>query len=506
MNPSVKQKAKFPLRFKFIIIILSASLIPLVILMFVFPHLLNSLLLFIFAVGIFTTLTAFILTTKLLKPIEQVINEIDLLKNGQMNSRLDIRSGDELETLGQSFNLMIEDIRQMVNKQEQSRDFVSSERNKLNAVLSSVLDGIIAIDLSGKVVLINPSACRITGYSEAEVINKPLASMIRLFNDGSEIPMSLYCPININTGSSIYNSNGSLKLIGKNGKEGQISLFSSQISHENSQDLACILIFHDLSKDQELEKMKLDFVSMASHELRTPLTSILGYLSVFMDENKGKLAKDQTDLLDRVFISTKQLITLVENLLNVNKIERERLSVTVVSLDWKDQLAKAFQDLKNMAVQKNINMNLHLPQNPLPKVAADPILISEVLNNLISNAINYTHQGGSIDIYTQLRGEEVVTTIADSGAGIPQEAIPHLFTKFFRVSGTLEPGSKGTGLGLYISHSIIEKLGGRIWVESELGKGSRFSFSLPVAVLDRLGGMEKAIQSEIAVSSVPSFN
>ena len=140
------------------------------------------------------------------------------------------------------------------------------------------------------------------------------------------------------------------------------------------------------------------------------------------------------------------------------------------------------------------------PHQPLPKVLADPIRLNEVVINLLSNAINYTNPGGKVEIFIKASPTEVETIISDNGVGIPQEAIPHLFNKFFRVSNELQKSNKGTGLGLYITKSIIEKLHGKIWVESQAGQGSRFSFTLPIAtysssILDRNKFVSQAIQS-----------
>ena len=129
------------------------------------------------------------------------------------------------------------------------------------------------------------------------------------------------------------------------------------------------------------------------------------------------------------------------------------------------------------------------PPNNVPKILADPIRAPEVITNLVANAINYTNPGGKVDVSIQVSPTDLTTIVADSGIGVPKEAISHLFNKFFRVSNTAQQASKGTGLGLYISKSIIEKLGGKIWVESELCKGSKFSFSLPLAERKSAGSL-----------------
>lgn len=454
------------LKLKLIILIFLVSLAPLAIYQF---GLLTIPL--IWVVSISLAIIASVLCILLLKPLTKIVEGARIFKGGNLNYRMDIRSGDELEDVSRSFNSLVEDLAKKFQELEKDKDAISAERNKIDAVLSSVIDGIVALDFNKNIMFINTSAEQLTGYLRQEVEGKSLEKFIHLFSDSEEISAKTYCQVSFNQ---------PVRMIGKDGKVAKINLSTSTVQTAVQTNLGCILILHDLSKEEELEQMKLDFVSMASHELKTPLTSIIGYLSVFIGENKNKIAKGELDLLQKSLISSQQLLTLVQNLLNVNKIEKEQLSVSPQSLEYMPVLSKAVTDLQSQATQKNIVLTLHQNEPELPKVLADPIRISEVITNLVANAINYTNAGGRVDVYIQISPNEVTTTIQDSGIGIPKEAIPHLFSKFFRVSNQTQQASKGTGLGLYITKSIITKLNGRIWVESEEGKGSKFSFTLPI--------------------------
>lgn len=394
--------------------------------------------------GIILVITSSFLVFYFLKPLQ------DLIKNAQS---LESGSKDKIEDL------------------ERQRDGAIAEKSKLDEVLSTLVDGVVALDFNKNVVLLNKAAEEITGYTQAEMVNRPIDTLVHLFTDQEEITPKTYCQSSLNQ---------TAKLVGKDGREAKINLSTAQLNEGVQTNVSCILIMHDIAKEEELEKMKLDFVSMASHELRTPLTSIVGYLSVFLNENKGKIEQSELDLLEKSLTSSQQLLILVQNLLSVNKIEREQMSVSTQPIDYLPIIAKAVEDLKDLAVQKNIILNFNSPSN-LPKVMADPIRIPEVITNLVANSINYTNPGGKVEISIQVSPNEVTTVILDNGVGIPKEAIPHLFNKFFRVSNQTQQASKGTGLGLYISKSIIEKLGGKIWVESEMGKGSKFYFTLPLA-------------------------
>jgi signal transduction histidine kinase len=271
-----------------------------------------------------------------------------------------------------------------------------------------------------------------------------------------------------------------LKVAGR-GREAWVNLAAVQIAEGRSVDLGCLLTLHDVTAERQLEEMKLDFVSMAAHELRTPLTSIQGYLSVLMTQAARKLTPEERTFLSRVKISADQLVALVENLLSVSRIEQGALTVHLTPTDWLPLVTQTVADFAHRAREKKITLTLRRPPRSLPKVLVDPLRITEVLTNLLSNAMTYTQPGGRVQVSLEVQPGAVVTHVTDTGPGIPKEALPKLFTKFFRVAGKLEQGSKGTGLGLYISKAIVEMHRGRIWVESELGKGSTFSFALPVA-------------------------
>lgn len=411
----------------------------------------------------------------LLKPLTDLIQAAKELASGHLNQRANIRTGDEFEDLGKSFNTLAEKLSEHYQQLESEKDLAVNQNHKLAEILSSLIDGIIAVDFNKNIILANKAAQEMTGYNQIELQNQSIDKFIHLFADNQEILPGSYCQINFSK---------SAKMVGKMGKQTKINLTTARVGEDMQTNVSCILILHDLSKEDELERMKLDFVSMASHELRTPLTSIVGYLSVFMDENKGKIAKEELDLIDKALISSRQLLILVQNLLSVNKIERVQMSVSPIPTDYLSILSKAVDNLRNLSAQKNIVLSLHAPEQPLPRVLTDPLKTEEVITNLVANAINYTSPGGKVDIMVSPSPNEVTTAVIDTGVGIPKEAIPHLFGKFYRVSNASYSSahiSKGTGLGLYISKSIVEKLNGRIWVESEVGKGSKFSFTLPLA-------------------------
>ena len=328
----------------------------------------------------------------------------------------------------------------------------------------------------------NEAAEQITGYTASEIIGKAIDNLVLVKDsNGQVLPAKSYTQ----SESSPQQKHSSpiifATLLGKEEHKTQVEISVAKISETLPDDLDSLIILHDVTQERVLKQMQIDFVSMASHEFRTPLTSIINYLAVLSEEIQDKLSTDHKGFLERALSSAKQLSFLVDNLLNVSKIERGSITLSLHPVNWAQHLTSTVQDHRPQTTVKNITLDLDLPPTPLPNVLADDIRINEVLNNLVGNAINYTPKGGHIKVGAKVINNQVVTYVADSGMGIPQEAIPHLFTKFFRVPGALEEDHKGTGLGLYISKSIIDLHHGKIWVESITGKGSTFYFTLPMA-------------------------
>lgn len=387
-------------------------------------------------------------------------------------------SSKELEELNkqlQSEQIIIE------TKVEQRTLEFKAERNKLAVTLASIVDGVITVDLNRNIIIFNKAAEKLTGYKASEVSGKPLGQIIKIFDNVTELSPNTYSPVSSDSFEGIvYNKEG-LKLIGLNGKEAFVNLVVGQIKEGTRANLGCILTLYDVSKEKQLEEMKLDFVSMAAHELRTPLTSIKGYTYIFLRDYKDSLDSRQNTLLSRINIAIQRLVSLVDNLLNVARIEKGTLTLSLSEVDWIYNTEKIISEIIDQARDKKIELNYLQPKESPLNVTVDLSRINEVLMNLLANAISYTNPGGKIIVWIERKGNELITHIQDTGQGIPKEALPHLFTKFFRVSGSLEQGSKGTGLGLFIAKSIVEMHKGKIWVNSELGKGSTFSFSLPLS-------------------------
>jgi signal transduction histidine kinase len=251
-------------------------------------------------------------------------------------------------------------------------------------------------------------------------------------------------------------------------------------------------------KLRELDNAKSEFISIASHQLRTPLTSIKGYISLITEGTYGKIDEGIAEPLANVYASNERLINLVEDLLNVSRIESGRMEYAFKKCKLEDIIKNLYDTFSVIAKGKGLYLHLNLPENPLPEVEVDEIKTREVISNLIDNALKYTKRGG-VTIKAELlnnkewnvpnaggksetlSGDLVKITIADTGMGVPVTELPYLFSKFSRGKDTSRLHVTGTGLGLYVGKNMIEAQHGRIYVESEgAGMGARFIIELPV--------------------------
>jgi signal transduction histidine kinase len=231
----------------------------------------------------------------------------------------------------------------------------------------------------------------------------------------------------------------------------------------------------------EEDQMKSEFVSIASHELLTPTAAIKGYLSMILDDNMGEIDDTARRFLTKVALSADRLAHLVEDLLNVSRIESGRLKINKRSYSLVESVQKAVDELQITAKDKSLDFAFVPPQELLPQVYADADHIYRVIVNLISNAIKYTNSGWIRCFVVKYSATHILFSISDSGLGIPQDSIKHLFEKFYRADRKEIAGIQGTGLGLYISKKIVDLMNGQMWVESEIGKGTTFYFTLPIS-------------------------
>lgn len=255
-------------------------------------------------------------------------------------------------------------------------------------------------------------------------------------------------------------------------------IFDITASYKKGSNAEVVIILFERTKEYLPEDEDLEFIAFAAHELRGPITVIRGYLDVLRDELDTELDTDQKELLQRLVVSANRLSSYVNNILNASRYDRRHLKIYLREDSIADIYDTISDDMGLRAGSQNRLLSVHFPDD-LPTVAADRASVSEVLSNLIDNAVKYSNEGGVVNVTAKQNGDFVEVSIEDHGIGMPSHVISNLFHKFYRSHRSRETVA-GTGIGLYICKAIIESHGGKIEVRSTEGRGSTFTFSLPI--------------------------
>jgi signal transduction histidine kinase len=336
---------------------------------------------------------------------------------------------------------------------------IAEERAKLEAIIGGTDDAVIVTDAQNQVLLMNQAAQRAFDVETVPEMGKPLEGVVSnerllaLFARPEAGEEALTEEIPLSDGRTLYASLTPVAEVGR------------------------ITVMQDITYLKELDRMKSDFVATVSHDLRSPLANISGYTALLPEA--GKLNETQQEFVERVKASVSNMLTLINNLLDLGKTEA-RVEMEMKPCQLVTVINKVVESLKQQVEAKEIVLQLDLPPE-LPLVQGNQVRLDQVVSNLIGNAIKFTREGGMVTVSGREEKGEVVVEVKDTGIGIAPEDQVHLFEKFYRVSSEETSGIEGTGLGLAIAKSIVEGHGGRVWVKSQLGKGSTFSFALPLA-------------------------
>lgn len=355
-----------------------------------------------------------------------------------------------------------------INKLEKTNQDLSL----LAAIVRDSSESIISADLDGNITSWNTGAEKMFGYSSEEVIGKAARSVI--------IPKNLIHASDENLakvakGIRVANFHAQRKK-----KDG--TLFDANITYSPIKSGSSIsgvsVMISDITRERAIDKMKTEFVSLASHQLRTPLTSIKWGLEIFMKDEKSLNSKQKAEISD-IYRSNERMIELVNSLLNISRIESGKIIVSPKPTKIAEFIADVIKKANTKIEEKNIIIKTNIASN-LPEIDLDPDLISNVYQNLLGNAVDYSPKGSKIILTVKKEGEKIISSIADSGIGIPENEKARVFERFYRAGNAKKIKPDGTGLGLYIAKSIVESSGGKIWFESKAGRGTTFYFSLPL--------------------------
>ncbi len=435
----------------------------------------NSFMLPVMMLGIIPAIIlSFIFAEILARPVREIHRAVRRLAVGDFSRQSSSQGKGEFAEINIALEQVSRKLEEILSQASSETDLIKAERGKLHSVLNSMSDGVFALDHSGRIILFNKAASEITGRTITEVAGQ-LAEKVMPFRSEGELVMTRWLALGAGAEHKVGQWKG-LELYRADGLSLVVDV-EAVVLKDDPNGIAALVTFHDLTKSHQLEEMKIDFVALAAHELRTPLTEIKGYLDILQTEAKG-LNKTQRQFLGQAMSSAEELGDLMHNLLNVARIEHGEISYQTEIIDYRSFLLETTEALKQHAIQQNRTLTITVPEQPL-LIQADQSAIKEVLYNLVANAITHTAAAtGAITITVTVHRTNIETAVNDNGSGIPSRAIPHLFTKFYRVD-ELKSGTRGTGLGLYICKSIMEAHGGSISAESVVGKGSTFTYILP---------------------------
>ncbi len=422
------------------------------------------------AVIAFAILIAIYFSRQLTEPIKKLSLSARKLGSGELDQVVDIKTNDELEDLANTFNSMSRNIQHLVSDMRNKNQSLTTERTKLSRIIDSVNDGIMALNAQGEIVSINPPAATLIGHKPAELLGKTISDLFHWEQENKTFTPDIateglrtYADLTLTSGKNV----------------AYIDLMVYVLEQRDS-DVATIITIHDLTQSRELNFMKLDFVAIAAHELRTPLTVVRGYLDMLSTEAVKQMSIFNIESLQKAIVGTDQLRNLINKLLNIARIERGEMEIFIEKMNLVNMVTENVHQHQTPAAQRLQKLTCNIETDRPVYVPADPSSILEVLNNLIGNAIKYTPEKGEIKVRLSVDDDVVRVEVSDNGPGIPEDLRKRLFTKFYRAERSLIAGTRGTGLGLFISKTIIELQGGKIGLEPDEGKGSTFYFTLPV--------------------------
>jgi PAS domain S-box-containing protein len=409
---------------------------------------------------------AFFLANRIVEPLRQLTVSTARIAGGDLNAKVHVTSRDEVGLLAAEYNRMAERIRQL-RTSDMGQLMIAQQTTE--AAIDSLYDPVIVTDGEGQVTKLNPAAEEIFG-SEKENAGKHIGEVARDVRIAGAVAEAIESQRPV-AGEGM----ASVLPLAVDGSERSYRLRTTPMRDNGSRLLGAVTLLEDITHLRELDRLKSEFIATASHELRTPLTSVQMGVHLLLEGAVGELNDKQTEVLSACREGCERLDELMRDLLDLSRIEAGESQPALKTVRIREFIINATEDLRPQAESKDLSFNILVPVG-LPDVMIDPSQIERVLANLVVNAIRYTTQG-EIRIDAEPRGNYIAVSVSDTGTGIPQEYLPHIFDKFVQVPGA---ATGGAGLGLAISRLIVEAHGGQISAQSQLGHGSTFTFTLPI--------------------------
>jgi two-component system phosphate regulon sensor histidine kinase PhoR len=413
------------------------------------------IILAILATAALVIVAAVLIGRRTTRPLREITEASERIASGDLGQKIPVRSRDETGQLAEAFNEMSSNLDKLVGD-------VSTERTKLQTVLANMADGVIMTDVEGSIVLANRATERLFNFRENDVMDKPLIEAVH-DHEADEILKSCLGTSQTQTGqfeSAI--SKRFLRIIAVPIAEGKLT--------------GALLLFQDLTEVRNLQTMRKELVGNISHELRTPIAGI----KAMVETLRGGTIDDREatiDFLTRIDSEVDRLTQMVSELTELSRIETGRAELRISLVNLNLLVDEVISQLNTQAQRQQVTVTADLGTD-LPIVKADNDRIKQTLTNLVHNAIKFNHPGGTVTVSTRADAESVTVSVSDTGIGISKEDLPHVFERFYKADKARPTG--GSGLGLAIAKHVVQAHGGNIRAQSEEGKGSTFSFNLPI--------------------------
>jgi len=405
----------------------------------------------------------FLVARRIIRPLNRLVETSVAVAAGDLEQRTGIHRNDEIGSLASSFDVMTERLA------ERNRQLVE-QASELEAILNSIADGVIVLDMEGQIITSNPAAQQVLTDMASNFRTGPLRELPPdLYEDISKVPEldqlsaagMLQKPQRYRVGSRV------------------LSALAAPVVTPDGDELGTVVALRDITREVEADQLKDEFITNISHELRTPLTAIKGYTDLLLMTADGSLDARRMEFVETISDNTNQLLSHINTLIDISQIQAGSLGLEKDRLRFSELVGEVVERWREPLETKGLALRARLSGGSL-WVHGDRDRLMWAIDNLLSNAYNYTLPGGRVEVRGFREDNQGRVDVSDTGVGVAAVDLPFLFTRFFRAPNELTFSVRGVGLGLFITRSIIELHAGRVWVESELGVGSTFSLALPL--------------------------
>lgn len=419
----------------------------------------NKLIFLSAVIAVFLSLIlGYLLSKTITAPIVSVMNRAEKVAQGEFDEQLTVRSEDEIGNLTKTFNYMAMELKNTLSE-------ISSEKNKVETILNYMADGVMAFDLNGRVIHVNPAARKLLG---PDIDKKPFGEFAK--SVGLEVGIE----------NIVYLDEAQVRESDTVIDDLYVKVYFAVFTDTNKKPEGIIVVLHDITEQQKLDCMRREFVANVSHELRTPITSIKSYAETLLD---GAVEDVETTerFLNVINSEADRMTRLVKDLLQLSRLDNQQMNWNIDQVAIKALVKDIVDRMQIEATQKNQKLESYVIGD-IPQIKGDRDRLEQVIVNLVSNALKYTPEEGQITVYVGKLYNDVYIKVTDNGIGIPNESLPLVFERFYRVDKARSRDLGGTGLGLSIAKEMVEAHGGTISISSEFGKGTEVTVKLPAKV------------------------